>query len=302
MTESGQIVVIANAGSGRKASGEDPTGDLVAALDARLHEFAPGDDIGGLVGRAVAEGAATVVASGGDGTIMAVADALRGSDVTMGLMPSGTFNFFARGFGIPPEPDVAAAIIRDGQVQRLSLGTVNGKVFLNNMSIGVYPAILKEREDVYRRWGRSRLAAYWSVVRTFLRAQRLVSLRLDHDGRSLVVRTPLVFVARSAYQLEHFGLPGADAVAGGRFAIFIGPDRGRFALFLNAFRLARGKMEEGRDFRLILADEATLHIRKPAVLVAVDGEKLRLRPPLHLKIERDCLTLLVPGPGQAVAA
>lgn len=302
MTDAQQIAVIANAGSGRKAQGQDPTQDLVAALGARLYEFAPGDDIGRKVGQAVAEGAGTVIASGGDGTIMAVADALRGSDVRMGLMPSGTFNFFARGFGIPPAPDEAAAIIAGGRTQRLSLGTVNGRVFLNNMSIGVYPAILKEREDVYRRWGRSRIAAYWSVVKTFLRAQRLVSLRLEHDGGTLVVRTPLVFVARSAYQLEHFGLPGAEAVADGKLAIFIGPDRGRFALFLNAFRLARGKMEEGRDFRLILAERAVLHIRRPSVLVAIDGEKLRMAPPLRLKMERDCLTLLVPGPDQAVAA
>lgn len=295
--------MIANAGSGRKEAGHDPTTDLLSALGARavLNEFAPGDDIGALVARAVDEGADTVVASGGDGTVMAVADALSGTGTVMGVMPTGTFNFFARGFGIPPDPDRATKIIDGGHSRRLSLGTVNGRVFLNNLSLGVYPEILKERETIYRRFGRSRIAAYWSVIRTFLRAQRPVSLRIETNGRSMNLRTPLVFVARSAYQLAHFGLPGAEEVAAGRFAIFVGPERGRLGLFLNALRLARGKMEQGRDFRLVIADSATLHLRRPVVLVAMDGEKRRLATPLRLEMRKDCLTLLVPAPGQEVA-
>lgn len=289
------IAVIANAGSGRKDRGEDPTDALVAELGARLYALSPGDDIAAQVGRAVADGAQTVVASGGDGTVMAVADALAGSGVTMGLMPAGTFNFFARGFDIPPDPVTAAAIIRAGHRQTLSLATINGRVFLNNVSVGIYPAILKEREQVYSRWGRSRIAAYWSVIKTFLRAQRLVRLRLTHDGRTVTLRTPLVFVARSAYQLAHFGLPGADEVSSGKLAIFVGPEGGRLRLFVNGWRLARGRMQAGRDFRLILADHATLDLGRRRVPVACDGEKFRLQSPLEVKMNADCLTLLVPS-------
>lgn len=288
------IAVIANQGSGRKDKGEDPTHALVDALGARLYGFAPGDDIAAQVDRAISGGADTVIASGGDGTIMAVADALAGTGVTMGLMPSGTFNFFARGFDIPPDPEPAAAIIRAGHRQTLSLATINGRVFLNNVSVGIYPAILKEREAVYSRWGRSRIAAYWSVIKTFLRAQRLVRLRLTHDGQTIALRTSLVFVARSAYQLAHFGLPGAEEVAAGKLAIFVGPEGGRWRLFLNGWRLARGKMQAGRDFRLILAREATLDLGRRRVLVACDGEKFRLQSPLELRMKPDCLTLLVP--------
>ena len=166
---------------------------------------------------------------------------------------------------------------------RSSLGEVNGHLFLNNVSIGIYPAILRAREDVYRRWGRRRIAAHWSVAKTFVAFQRPLHLTLTADGRTWKAKTPLLFAARSAYQLESFGLAGADCVAGGQFAVYVAPDMGRAGLFLEAMRLARGAMQEGRDFDLTCTESMTIASRSRHLTVACDGEKFRMRTPLTLR-------------------
>jgi diacylglycerol kinase family enzyme len=70
-------------------------------------------------------------------------------------------------------------------------------IFLNNAGVGMYPTILEQREDIYRRFGRSRIAAHWSVATTFLRFYRLLSIKVTVDGQDIRKRTPLAFIARS---------------------------------------------------------------------------------------------------------
>jgi diacylglycerol kinase family enzyme len=211
-----------------------------------------------------------------------------------GVLPLGTFNFFARGLGIPEDPKGAAEVIRAGATRTVSLAEVNGHVFLNNISLGLYPAILRAREDVYARWGRRRMAAHWSAAKTFLRFQRPLFLTIRANGEERRVQTPLLFVARSAYQLESFGLAGADCVAAGRFAVYVAPDTGPLGMFSKAFRLVRKSMAEGRDFDLICADELTIATRSRHLTVACDGEKLRMRTPLRLRVHPESLKVLTP--------
>jgi diacylglycerol kinase family enzyme len=115
------------------------------------------------------------------------------------------------------------------------------------------------------------------------------------------VRTPLLFVARSAYQLESFGLAGSDCVAEGRFAVFAAPDTGRAGMFLKSWRLVRQKMEEGRDFDLLCADEVTIAAKSLHLTVACDGEKRRMRTPLRLRVHKDALDVFAP-PEEATAS
>ena len=97
-----------------------------------------------------------VVAAGGDGTVNAVASALAGSDMPLGIFPLGTFNHFARDIGIPLGPEAAAKVIATGHPKRVDVGEVNDRIFVNNSSLGVYPDIVRERESLrqqgHRKW------------------------------------------------------------------------------------------------------------------------------------------------------
>ncbi len=300
-TKARRICVICNEGSGRNSR-------EAAAIHTAMEVLGPtavlqqvkGEELDDAAREAVAQDFDTIVAAGGDGTIMTVAATLIDSGHRFGVLPFGTFNYFARGLGIPEDPKGAAEVILGGETRRVSLAEVNGQVFLNNISLGIYPAILRAREDVYARWGRRRLAAHWSAAKTFLQFQRPLFLTIRADGEERRVRTPLLFVARSAYQLESFGLAGSDCVAEGRFALFVAPDTGRAGMFHKAFRLVRKNMAEGRDFDLLCASEVTIATRSRHLTVACDGEKIRMRTPLRLRLHHDALEVFAP-PAEAPA-
>lgn len=296
MSDDRSICLIVNAGSGRVRQDPEAVEGLARALGPRVEvrEIRSGKDIEAAARSACDDGFDIVVPVGGDGTIMSVAGVIAGRDVALGVLPMGTFNFFARGLGIPQEPDKAASILRTGKIRTMSIGEVNGRVFLNNASVGVYPRILRAREAVYRRFGRHRIAAYWSVLKTFMRFQRPMRLSLRAEGTSEDLRTPLLFVARSAYQLEEYRLAGAEAVNAGDFAVFAAPDGSRRDLFVQAWRLVRRNMQPGEDFTLRCVKTLTVSTRKPRVLVACDGEKFLMDTPLEFRMRPDALKVIVP--------
>ena len=295
---SGRIAVLLNRGSGadEKSRVEDRLENAFARHADRfvLRAFSSGDQLVPECRRAMEDGFGTIVAAGGDGTISGVAQQLVGSDHVMGIIPQGTFNFVARGLGIPQDLDDAVDLLARGAPRAFPVGDVNGHIFVNNASLGVYPQVLKEREGTYRRWGRSRIAAHWSVLVTFLSLRRPVRMRVRIGGRQVARKTPLAFIARSAFQLDHFGLEGADAVRAGRFALYVAPDSNRWQLLARAVRLASKGMELDRDFELFTGDVIEIETSRPRQLVAMDGERRRLESPLRFRMRPDDLRVIVP--------
>jgi len=291
-----RIAVIANPGSGRNARDAAAVESALSVFDgsARLYRWTPGEDLSALIDKAIGEGAEIVIAAGGDGTAMAVAGAMLGRDVPFSVLPLGTFNFFARGLDLSEDPVEAARQIAGARPHRIRVGKVNGHVFLNNASLGIYPSILKARETVYRRFGRWRAAAHWSVIKTFLRFQRPMVMTITADGRILHRTTALAFIARSAYQLDFFGLEGTEAIHEDAFALLIARAESRRDLFRLAWRLAVRKVHRGRDYEVIQAAEITIETRRRKTLVAFDGEKCRERSPFRFTMSDEPLTILIP--------
>jgi diacylglycerol kinase family enzyme len=98
-----------------------------------------GRELTALARLAIEEHGGIVVAAGGDRTINAVASALVGTDSPMGVLPLGTLNHFAKDLKIPLELESAVATMLTGRVVRIDVGEVNGHLFLNNSSLGIYP-------------------------------------------------------------------------------------------------------------------------------------------------------------------
>jgi diacylglycerol kinase family enzyme len=301
-TEDPDICVIFNVGSGKR-KGAEVEKSIRAAMDRHPGRFVlrtvrRGKRLAAEAEDAAAEGFPILVAAGGDGTISAVAAAAHRHGRTLGVVPMGTFNYFARSFGLPEDLDAAMDLVAAGPTRTISVGEVNGRVFLNNASLGLYPAILARREGIYHRWGRSRLAAHWSVLSTFLRFNRAVPMDVTIDGETMRTRTPLAFAARNAYQLELFELPGVDDVRNGRFALFLAPDATRWSLILFALRLAWGSSDRGRDFRFLSGKAIDIETGGRPRLVARDGEREVMRPPFRFRVLVDALTIIA-GPEEA---
>lgn len=292
-----RVCAILNAGSGKQKSD-----DLAALLDRELgphcgtwelQRTKRGSDIPAIARKAVQRGFDLIIAAGGDGTQAAVAGALAEKDVLMGVIPGGTFNYFARDLGVGETPEQAIATLRDARQQSVSVGRIGKTVFLNNVSFGAYPQILKTRESIYRRWGRSRVAAYWSVLKTLVNLRHPMSVTVNTPHGTETHQSTLIFVAKSGYQLDTFGLAGADEVRAGHFAVFIARASRPASLIMAAARLAMGKSRDD-DFDMIIADEMVIETTPARQLVAHDGEKTRMRGPFDLKVLKDGLTVLVP--------
>ncbi|WP_128254582.1 diacylglycerol/lipid kinase family protein [Falsirhodobacter deserti] len=289
------ICVIANPKSGRNSHDAQAIDAAMAVFEgATLRHWQLGQDLKVAVRQAVDDGFTTIVAAGGDGTVMGVANTLVHGEANLGVLPLGTFNYFARGLQLPQEPADAARAILNGTPHRISVGAVNGTVFLNNASLGIYPAILKQRESVYERFGRRRIAAHWSVLKTFMRYRRPWRVTLSMEGREQEIATPLIFVARSAYQLERFGLPGAEEISHDDLVLFIAQAEGRMSLLKTTWRLCTRKVKQHRDIALLRADSFTIDTKKPSLLVAYDGEKSRMDTPIRFEILHDALSIIIP--------
>ncbi|UXU75512.1 MULTISPECIES: diacylglycerol/lipid kinase family protein [unclassified Paracoccus (in: a-proteobacteria)] len=301
-----RVCVLVNMGSGRQA-GDQIAERLERVLAPRvasltLRDSGSGADLTGLARQAIAQGCDLIVSVGGDGTQAAVAAAVADSPAAMAVIPGGTFNYFARDLGSGETPDEALRMFEAPRLRLVDVGDMNGMVFLNNVSFGAYPEILKHREDVYRRWGRSRLAAYWSAVAALWNLRRPLRLIVTANGQQRQFVSALVFVAKSAYQLDSFGLEGADRVRAGDLALLIARARRPGPLVRAALRLALGKSARYQDFDLITAPEIRIETLRSRQYVAHDGEKTWMQSPFDCRVRRRALRVLVPAPEPAAAA
>lgn len=295
MPDRPDICVLSNprSGTARRNPGAVDRAMAVFGPRAELRSFSgdPADE----ARRAVQDGFRIVVAAGGDGTVAGVAHALAGTDVALAVLALGTFNYFARGLGMPEDPEAAARAILSGAPHDIAVGTLNGRVFLNNVAIGLYPAILEEREATYARYGRYRILAHIASLRTILRFQRPYRMVLQQDETQHRIRTPMLFVARSAYQLDQFGLEGARAISDDRFVMFLAPQQTRLGFLRLAWKLVRRRVDHGRD--VIVSTPREIGVTVPGrrrISVALDGEKLKMRLPLRIEIAEHDLQVILP--------
>src|SRR4030095_15170061 len=143
------VAVLLNARAGAAGTGnvEACLRDAFAArgFEAKLIVPEPGSDLIEVVRRQI-NGASVAVAAGGDGTVNAVAAAVIGTPTRMGVIPLGTLNHFAKDLAIPLEIERAVDTIAGGRVVAIDVGEVNGRVFVNNSSLGLYASLVQARE------------------------------------------------------------------------------------------------------------------------------------------------------------
>ena len=242
-----------------------------------------------------------VIAGGGDGTINAVASELVGTGKRLGVLPLGTFNYFAREMGVPTDLEVAFRTCFEGETRSVTVGEVNGRMFLNNASIGLYPVILAVREQTYRRWGRTRFLAYWSVLTALLRLRLNMKLTITSDGKRRIIRTPLLFVARNATQLEEFRVPGVRCVNEDGFSVYALRSIGKLGLLRVAWHTLAGKLEPQYDFDMVCTSAMRVESRRMLRTVAFDGERVKMLAPIEFRVRQDALSILVPKKREEIA-
>ncbi|HEX8180414.1 MAG TPA: diacylglycerol kinase family protein [Pyrinomonadaceae bacterium] len=290
-----EIVLNATAGAEDKEAARARLAELFAAagVAARVVLARSGAEIEEFARRA-AEGPATkIVAGGGDGTISAVAARLVGTQKALGVLPLGTLNHFAKDLHIPLDMDAAAQTIITGHTARVDVGEVNGRIFLNNSSIGLYPRIVRQREKQERQGHARWLAFAWALVVGFKRFPFL-KVHLSADGRELYRQTPFVFVGNNEYEMDSFNVGARACLDGGKLSLHVTHKAARLRLVGLALRALFGRLRAARDFDSVCAREVWIETRRARLSVAADGEITVMRTPLHYRVRPGALTVIVP--------
>ena len=295
------LPVIINAHSHSGANRVDAVRDALAAagIDARLHVVDDPSMLDATIARALEARPPGRAAPGGHGTINAVAQHAIGAGIALAVLPAGTLNHFARDLKLPDALDEAAAVIARGHVREVDVGEVNGRLFLNNASLGLYASMVQQREQLQARHGfgkwRAMAHAGWSV----LRHPRTFAAVLDVDGRTLRRRTPFVFVGNNDYTVQGPRAGARSTLDDGLLSVYVLRPAGAWGLVALAVRALFGRMAKGRDLDAIRATEIVIESHHGQARVARDGEVEMTHTPVCFRIRPRALRVIAPPPEAA---
>ena len=291
------LTCILNDKAGSSCAAE--AGTLVARMateqgwEARIAICAGGAELNSHAEQARAVGG-LVVGGGGDGTIAAIAAALVDTDAVLGVLPMGTLNHFAKDLSIPLELEKAIQTLFSGRIARVDVCEVNGRVFLNNSSLGFYPRIVQEREREQRR-GHSKWVAFAQAAALIFQQSRTLHVKLETaDGLRQSCDTPFVFIGNNRYAAAGLQIGSRVTMDGGKLWVCTAPDAGRFALLALALKAVLGFVRDA-DMAAFETGMTEVHMRRDRVPVATDGEVNVMRTPLRYHIRPGALRVVVPA-------
>jgi diacylglycerol kinase family enzyme len=254
-----------------RSGGDSPSpGELVVAAEKRgidCQVLADGDDPGALARAARAD---ALGVAGGDGSLAAVANVALERDLPFVCIPFGTRNHFARDLGLDCDDPLAALAAFDGVSQRIDVGRVNGRLFLNNLSLGLYADLVRPREH-----HRSRGDVFAGIRALTRMAREHRRLRVGLDGEPLQTRALLV--ANNAYDLKLFSIGERSSLT-----------EGRLHLYAACGLLPTSWLERA-------APRFDLALDERRIVAATDGEPVELEPPLEIECLPRALRVLRPA-------
>ena len=247
-------------------SGQGNDADELRAAASRLgvetHLLEPDEDPAE-VARNAPEGPLGV--AGGDGSLAAVAEIAIERGAPFVVIPFGTFNHFARDLGLDRDDPEGALRAFSGRETRVDVGRVNERLFLNNVSLGLYARLVHE-EDQDVSFARLR------AVAMLLRRPR--GLGVTVDGEPAHAR--VLVVANNAYELKVLSIGQRQRI-----------DEGRVHLYL-----AHGFLPSSWEERSCTT--LRLEARRGHLRAAIDGEPEMLVTPISFRVEPQALGVLLP--------
>ena len=298
MNRKREVLASISRSSGGMARGKEAAEEIRSALVAAgVNASVELDDGSGIVERAkeaVAEGAPLLIVGGGDGSVSAAAGILAGTKTKLGILPLGTLNHFARDLGIPLDLSEAAALICNGRARPVDVAEVNGRIFVNNSAIGLYPLMVIDRDLQQKRLGRSkRLAMLVASARTLARFSHYRLTLTVNDERSRI-DTPLLFVGNNDYRIDLRAPGRRESLEDGRLSVFVMRKKTRRGLLAASIRALFNRTRPDDMVRLEDVQRLQVSCPRSHVVISIDGEVESVNPPLDYRVRKGALSVIAP--------
>jgi YegS/Rv2252/BmrU family lipid kinase len=266
-----------------------------AALDAglALHRVTPELNIDAVIRERLRYGRCLAIAAGGDGTIHHVVQALvNNPEATLGVIPVGTYNHFAKDLGLPLDWRAALDVALKGRTEVVDVARVNDRYFVNNLSLGLYPELVAHREARgrdYPRW-KARFYAFYITMNKYQHVTFTVETEHHHE----VIRSHVFMVSNNSYDLSRVGIDAPRvALNEGRLSVYWLPHIPRFQLARFIGRYLAGRMHDAPGFRSFRTSQMKVQARRKLLNVGVDGEVFTFETPLVITIVPQSLQVKV---------
>ena len=225
--------------------------------------------------RETADASTRVIVGGGDGTLNWLLGAVLDSGATLGVLPMGTANDFARALGIPDDLEEAAEVIRSGNIRKVDVGQANDRFFLNAAGVGLGPMMTGELSDETK--GRLGVFAYLTTAIGVLRRSRSFAAILRVDGNAHPLRCLQVTIASGRHYGGGMTIADDAEVDDGKLRVLSVRRQSLWRLAAKFVALRWGSLRNATDLALYEGAEAVLETRKP-MSVTVDGELVSTTP------------------------
>lgn len=252
-----------------------------------------GADLAKAMKGAIAAGVKRIAVAGGDGTISSAAALLAGSHIELAVVPAGTYNHFAKDMGLHAELKESCQVASSERVIEVDVGSVNGRVFLNTSSVGMYANFVRHRDRHEATSGR--LALFRAAIQTLARFQPF-KVTFETDAGRKTYLTPQVFIGVDERELR-FPKMG-NRLEGGRPGLHVmivrAQSRSRF-IAIGVMGLVRGLRAIARTphFDAFLVQSCSIEQKHSTV--ALDGEIVRMDSPLEYDLRKSALKVVVPA-------
>lgn len=276
-------VLFLNPSSGsRMPPGERESFEKVASTAGlEIVPIEAGVDCPAIVRDRLRQGRRLAIAAGGDGTINSVVQALVHTDAALGVIPIGTYNHFAKDLGLPLTWRDALDVALGGVTKQIDAGRVNERFFVNNVTMGLYPELVRRREEKgreYPRW-KARLHAVYATMQKYPH----VAVTLESANHAEVVRTHMLMISNNTYDLSRIGVEAPrNTLEEGRLSVYWLPHVPRVQLTRFLAHYLAGRVRQAPGFRSFRTARVKVQSSLPFLQVGIDGEVATLTTPLNI--------------------
>ncbi len=266
-----------------------------ANLPARIYPIGPTQLVATVQRLMASPEVNTIIIGGGDGTLSTAAGLLMDSDIAFGVLPLGTFNYFAYDLGMPLAADKAVQALANGIVRPIDVGEMNGRTFINTVSLGIHPHAIEKRKSYQARWGlNKRLATNYALLGAVWRAPPLhISLQTNSQKRLLEV--PFMILGNNQYEIASSKCLQRRSFDQGHLSVLYTQELRRTRLFKMCLQTVSGQqIPKMRELESLWLEGATIESEQSKLKLSIDGEIIETEPPFKFRIHPQSLRTIMP--------